>query len=233
MTELIAQTPDIFATKGIEYLISAIFMLLLIPFWMGLTRTPAREGLAARMPHWLRLPEGFRLHPGHAWARLMGGRTVRLGWDNFAAHLVGAPDALLLPAPGKQLKAGAQAWSVEVGGQQVPMKSPVDGRVTAVNPEVLVRPSLAARDAYGDGWLVEVEVPRRRRALRRLLTADAARSWLDRAASSLTERLSPKLGPVLADGGEPIMGFARELDPEGWTALAAEAFGTAEGPVED
>ena len=40
----------------------------------------------------------------------------------------------------------------------------------------------------------------------------------------LRRRLSPELGLVYQDGGTPVHGLARRLDPERWDRLARECF---------
>ena len=35
--------------------------------------------------------------------------------------------------------------------------------------------------------------------------------------------MSPELGVVLEDGGTPVHGIAREIDPENWDALVTNA----------
>jgi hypothetical protein len=71
---------------------------------------------------------------------------------------------------------------------------------------------------------VKVRAPRLAANLRQLLSGGAAQRWLESAAEALRARLAPQLGAVLEDGGTPVHGIARELDPQGWDALARSFF---------
>jgi len=89
---------DLFATKGMEYIIVIGFLALLTVAW-HLIRSPAdAEGAGdGRRLDWrsilrgVGLPEtDFLFHPGHAWARLSSDDDVAVvGWDDFARRLIG------------------------------------------------------------------------------------------------------------------------------------------------
>jgi glycine cleavage system H lipoate-binding protein len=145
-----------------------------------------------------------------------------VGLDAFAASLVGRPDSLHLPSLGERIGAGSPGWSLRFGSKEIPMLSPVAGEVVEINPQIPSDPGLCVDDPYGDGWLFELEVSDRRSALAPLLSGTAARDWTDRCVGSLQRRISPALGTVLQDGGLPISGIARAVDPEGWEHLATE-----------
>jgi hypothetical protein len=61
--------------------------------------------------------------------------------------------------------------------------------------------------------------------LKNLFTGEAARRFLDAAAGKLAQRLTPQLGVVLQDGGTPVHGIARALDPDHWDELARRFLG--------
>jgi hypothetical protein len=49
--------------------------------------------------------------------------------------------------------------------------------------------------------------------------------WFESIRQTLASRGSaPALSPLYADGGEPILGLAKAVDPEGWDILAREFF---------
>ncbi|MFO7588489.1 MAG: glycine cleavage system protein H [Gemmatimonadota bacterium] len=223
---------DLFATKGIEYLVVIGFLAFLTLAWRlvgepGQAWTGRAEG---RRPvsDWravlrgIGLPESeFLFHPGHAWARLASGDGVAtIGWDDFARRLIGPPDEFHLPNPGTSLSAGEPGWSVGLQGRALSMLAPVDGEVLAVNDAVVHDPSLASRDPYGEGWLLRVRVPSTEVPRRNLLAGSLARSWAELGERSLqglaADAHGAALGAVLADGGEPRAGLARTLAPERW-----------------
>lgn len=228
---------DLFATKGIEYIVVIGFLALLTLAWR-LIRSPvlaeaAGVGERAQLD-WravlrgVGLPESDVLfHPGHAWARLSDDDEVAVvGWDDFARRLIGPADEFQLPAPGTSLRAGAPGWSIGSGGRELQMLAPVDGEVQEVNPAVLKDPGLASRDPYGNGWLMRVRIPSKEPVRRNLLAGRLARSWSDLAERALqgiaVEAPESALGAVLADGGEPREGLARALAPDHWVEVVQE-----------
>lgn len=235
---------DFLATKGLEYLLVIGYLVVLIPFFMillGKTRTvepaaaraPATSpetGLAARaasaLRGWFRVPEGVYYHPGHTWATPEGDGVFRVGLDDFALKLVGPPDGLHLPEVGTTLEPGERGWSVTRDGRTVALLAPVRGRVTEVNHEVLRNPALLADDPYGRAWLVKVRAPRPETTLKNLMPWRVAAAWMEDASEALSSRMqpatAPALGRVLQDGGIPVAGLAREIDPDRWERVAAE-----------
>lgn len=232
---------EFFPTKGIEYLLVIGYLLLLVPFtWALLGRrptprtVPVRAGAAARAGgswspgSWFPLPEGLHFHRGHTWAMPEGAGVFRVGMDGFALRMLGRPEALDLPQPGTALEQGEPGWRLRVGGRALPLLSPVRGEVTEVNPEAVTSPGRVGDDPYGEGWLLKVRTDRAGGVLKNLLSGELARAWMDQSMDRVSHRLLPQLGQVLQDGGEPVEGFARQLDPERWPAIAAEMLLTAE-----
>jgi hypothetical protein len=103
----------------------------------------------------------------------------------------------------------------------VKIVSPVDGEVIAYNAEPAAEP-------YGQGWLFRVRPTDWKRSKAQLLDGQAARDWLEEQGRRLASRLSPEPVPVLQDGGAPVHGIAREIDPEHWDDVAREFFRTQE-----
>jgi hypothetical protein len=102
------------------------------------------------------------------------------------------------------------------------MLSPVDGEVVAVNTDVVGSPMLVNSEPYDRGWLLKVKTPDPAAPARNLLSGTLARAWLDGVTERLRETRTGELGLMLPDGGFPVNGFARALDPEGWDRVARE-----------
>ena len=213
---------DIFATKGIEYIIVMAFLAVFIYFSRYLAYRPAAEkrGGPAGSMGYFRIPEGLFYHQGHGWLRPEPGSIGVVGMDDFAHKLVGPVDAVELPGVGARLAQGDKAWSLVVGSVKIPMLSPVDGEVVAVNPEALRSPADLGADPYGKGWLFKVKSPRISADLRNLLSGKLARAWMENALGTLHPMNPEHLGPVLQDGGLPVEGLARILGGDRWDELA-------------
>ncbi|MEW6749625.1 MAG: glycine cleavage system protein H [Candidatus Latescibacterota bacterium] len=218
---------DLFATKGAEYLLVLGFLALLVFYWRVLNRPARPAQIPAPVPAaggagWFEVRNGVFYHPGHTWAMPLQGSTVRIGLDDFAQKLLGTPERVSLPQPGTALGQGEQALNLTIGSRAIPLLSPVDGEVVAVNEEVVRSPELVNRDPYGQGWLVEVRGPRVKANLKGLLSGRLALSWMEATAEGLRRRISGELGLAMQDGGVPVSGMAQSLSADHWEEVAAD-----------
>ncbi len=224
---------DIFATKGIEYLIVIGFLAALVFYWKVVGKTePHAAPVAARRSGrgWFAAPRDYLFHPGHTWAAPEANRVFRVGMDDFAQQLVGEPSALDLPKPGDRVRQGELGWTVRVGPRAIRMLSPVDGVVESVNADVQGSPGIVNDEPYEGGWLMKVRVRDPGKMQRNLLSADLAREWLGQTAEGLRAMWTRELGVALPDGGAPVKGFARALSDDRWDALAEELLRSADLP---
>ncbi len=224
---------DLFATKGIEYLVVIGFLLMLIPLWRLLS-APARTGvatvrrLAPALSSWFSLPEGLYYHQGHSWAVPEGRGLVKVGLDDFAQKLMGRPARVELPKVGSRVEQGEVGWRLGVDSKTIEMLSPVTGEVVAVNKEVLESPQVINEDPYGRGWLMMIRPHNVMANIKNLLKGKLASAWMEATTDALRERMGGEMGLLYQDGGLPLSGIARALSPEGWDRLAKEFFLTAE-----
>ena len=214
---------DIYATKGIEYLIVIAFLAAFVLFCRYMYR-PLETGAVARIAPEnvtrFRVPEGLFYHQGHSWLRPEPGSVGVVGLDDFAQKLIGKIDAVDLPPVGSRLAQGDRAWSLVVDSVPIPMLSPVGGEVVEVNHEVLRSPEILSEDPYGKGWLLKVKSGRIASHTRNLLSGKLARAWMENALENLQPARNESVGPVLQDGGLPVEGIARVLGGEKWQELA-------------
>lgn len=217
---------DLQTAKAIEYLIAVAFLMLFVPFWRYVAPRPASRRAVARASEpateWFAVPDGVRLHPGHAWAAATAGNEVLVGIDDFARAFVGPLRRIDAPPPGATVHQGEPAWTLHGDGGPLTITSPVTGVVTAHrNREGLDEVS---RDPYGSGWLLKVRATDLARDARHLLSGSAARAWMDDAGKRLRETLAPGLGPALADGGVALHGYAAGLPADLRRSVAREFF---------
>jgi glycine cleavage system H lipoate-binding protein len=222
---------DIFATKGIEYLVVIAYLIMLVGLlWLLQPLRIARlfgmkpqTAAPARKP-WFVLADGYRFHPGHTWAAIEEGEVVTVGMDDFAGKFVGVPDRVELPAVGRRVRQGEPAWNVIVDGRPISMVSPVEGKVLAVNEAVQREPGVAIEQPYRDGWMLKVRVTDWRNNARNLLEGRLAVAWMRDAIEQLRQMPAGELGVLMPDGGMPVVGFGRHLDPEHWDEIARQFF---------
>jgi glycine cleavage system H lipoate-binding protein len=214
---------DIYATKGIEYLIVISFLTAFVFFCRYMYRPNERRVAARIAPEDVtrfRVPDGLLYHQGHAWLRPAPDSVGVVGLDDFAQKLVGTVDAVELPAVGTRLAQGEVGWNLVVDAEHIPMLSPVAGEVVEVNLEVLQFPEIVHQDPYGEGWLLKVKTSRLASNARYLLSGRLARVWMEDALDKLHPLHGGSLGPVLQDGGVPVAGMARAIDPDHWGRFA-------------
>lgn len=217
---------DLFATKGIEYILVIGFLIAFIIYWKFLSRSPVQPvKLASKFRsggEWFQLAKNVYYHPGHSWIKPENNSIARIGIDDFAQKLLGKPDSLILPEVNFHVEQGEVGWKIQTDEKLIDILSPVDGKVIAVNEEVLKSPELLEQDPYGKGWLLKVQLSRMKPNLRNLLSGKLAVAWMENTVRSLRQKMTGELGMVMQDGGLPVSGFARVISPDKWDEIAAE-----------
>lgn len=228
---------DIYATKGIEYLLTIAFLSGFLFFAVRfLFRAITAQAGAVESPaespvenvEWFRVPQALFFHRGHGWLKRETSDVVRLGMDDYARKLVGSVDSVELPEVGQSLSQGGQGWGLRVDGATIPMLSPVNGKVIEVNRAAQADPSLVSSDPFGEGWLVKVKASNLSTDVKNLLSGELARRWIEDAVDSLRIRSGETVGATIQDGGIPVDGIARALYGEEWTEKVKEQFLTSE-----
>jgi glycine cleavage system H lipoate-binding protein len=221
---------DIYATKGIEYLLVISGLLLFTFCWRFLSRPAVAiyreaDGFVSAIGDWFRLPvEGAYFHQGHSWAIPEGGGVVRVGVDDFAQKLLGKIDAIKLPQVGSQISQGEKVWSLLVGSKRIDMLAPVNGKIVEINENLLKSPEGIGKDPYGQSWLLKVQAPKISTDVKNLLSGELARKWMEGVKENLLARMNYNLGAVSQDGGVPVDGIARNLDRERWEEIVKDFF---------
>jgi glycine cleavage system H lipoate-binding protein len=169
------------------------------------------------------VPNKVMFHPGHAWARVEGNDIITVGMDDFAVKLLGSVDSISLPEEGSKLMQGSPGWLMEADSRAVHMLSPVEGEVVAVNHAVANSPGAALEDPYGNGWLFKVANSNPAANLENMVPTAMIGKWLEEIRETLSCLLRGQAAAGLhQDGGEPVSGLARAVDPERWDEVARE-----------
>jgi glycine cleavage system H protein len=217
---------DIFATKGIEYLLVIGFLLLFILFWRFLGRPARRVFEAAErfvpvINEWFSLPEEIYYHLGHSWAAHERKNLVKVGMDDFAQKLVGKINAVQVPGIGSTVHQGEKGWTLEVDSKTIEMLSPVDGKVVDINEKIVNSPESINKYPYVS-WLMKVESPRFSVNKKQLLSGALAKKWMEEVKENLLSRVNHNLGLVYQDGGLIVDGMAKNLDRDNWDEIARD-----------
>ncbi len=169
------------------------------------------------------VPNNLMYHRGHAWASLGENNIITVGMDDFAVKLLGSVDSISLPEKGAKVKQGSPGWRMEADSRVIHMLSPVEGEVVATNSEVVNSPALAFGDPYGKGWLLKIANSNPAGILENMVPTAMIGKWLEEIRETLSCLPRGQAAAGLhQDGGEPVLGLARAVDPQRWDDLARE-----------
>lgn len=207
---------NLFETKGIEYIITIFFFLLLIPFGILLNRKVAiKEKLVAAesfledtlLSH---LPKGLFFGRNHTWAFLERTGNARIGINHLLMNLTGQTEVIFSAAAGDTLSRGELMATIVNGKRKLNVLAPVSGIVKQNNLEIEKETDVLQSDPYGKGWLTELEPSDWQAETQQLFIGTKAVEWVknewDRIRAfmitSSRQFADPEFQMVMQDGGE-------------------------------
>lgn len=120
------------------------------------------------------------------WARRDADGLFTVGITRLGVQLAGEIYMCRPKAVGSEVEQGRSIAVVELAKSIVSVKSPLHGRVMAVNPVLEEHPEVVFKDPYGAGWLARLEACDFAADARSLVTGDAVapamahHAWLSR-----------------------------------------------------
>ena len=102
-------------------------------------------------------PEDLRYSKEHEWVR-RDGTSATIGITSYAADELGDIVFVELPEVGSSLSQFGSFGVVESVKAVSDLYAPVSGEVVEVNEALRESPELLNSDAYGDGWILRVEL---------------------------------------------------------------------------
>jgi glycine cleavage system H protein len=206
-----------------------MFLLVLTITYFRRREEPARAPLPAPRPQTrqelgLEIPVNYCFHPAHTWVAREGRESARVGVDSFTTQLLDKVDAIVVTGEQRWVRQGQKLMTLSSGGQSLELVSPLEGVVTAVNPEVLGNPELLLREPYKGGWICTIKSPEMETNLRNLVQGPMVAPWMQNSISRLTHMLAPGDGGRAQDGGMPVKGALRTMTAEMRRKVVAEFF---------
>lgn len=208
---------NLFETKGIEYIIIIAFLIMIIPFWVMLTRpvkVRLKPGSVADPlgPAAADAPQGIYFSRSHTWAHLLKSGDARIGIGSLLVHLTGITNLKMLKEPGSRLTRGERLFEISVGDKKLSVVSPLSGTVTRMNPELAGDPALLHDDPYGKGWICSIRPTDWMAEISGFSIADGATAWLRKEMERIRDFMAgtaARSGNEMAtmslqDGGEPV-----------------------------
>jgi glycine cleavage system H protein len=104
------------------------------------------------------IPDDLKYTKSHEWVRSLPDGHVEVGISDHAQQALGDLVFVEIPQLDAQVTAGAACAVVESVKAASDVYSPVTGRVTARNEELVQKPELLNSDPYGAGWLMRVRL---------------------------------------------------------------------------
>ncbi len=205
---------NLFETKGIEYILTIVFFLLLIPYWMLLNRKlKVPDTVTAGMSmieNLFRIPQGLYYSLNHTWVQLMQGGERRIGIDDLLTKMTGNVDVEFMKQAGEQVRKGEVLAQIGRQDKKLKVFAPISGTVSGINPVLVEKPKLVPGQAFDAGWLYEVKPDNWTKDAKAMLSSDAAQLWFTNELSRLKEFFAlvsssnkmQNVPIVLQDGGE-------------------------------
>ena len=169
--------------------------------------------------HGFRIPQGYYLHPGHAWVKVEEDAEVRVGLDDFAARMLGPLDAIAAPLIGKPVYQGEKSIQLRRGARKAVLAAPISGVVTAVNQQMIFEGRHRPLRPYTDGWVMQIHAENLRDNLKTLMIGNEAASFLSEEIDSLYHVIEEECGFLAADGGQLGRDIYGNLPESSWDNL--------------
>jgi glycine cleavage system H protein len=103
------------------------------------------------------IPEDLHYSKDHEWVRVEGNIAV-VGITDYAQDSLGDVVYVELPKMGDEFAANEPFGSVESVKAVSEVFSPVSGKVAGANDSLNDEPEKVNKDAYGEGWMIRVDM---------------------------------------------------------------------------
>jgi glycine cleavage system H protein len=105
----------------------------------------------------MNIPAGLKYTKDHEWIKLEG-TIATIGITDFAQGELGDIVYVDINTVGQSVAQGEVFGTVEAVKTVSDLYMPVSGKVTQVNPVLDGSPEKVNEDAYGEGWMIKIEV---------------------------------------------------------------------------
>jgi glycine cleavage system H protein len=226
---------NIFDTKGIEYLVVIVFLLLIIPFWRLLNKplaikAKAGEALGTLSENILKIPLGLFYSKNHTWMQLEKSGFAKVGLDDLLMHITGEVKVHNLKNAGDNVNTGDIIAQIEQNGKQLEIKSPISGEIQSVNNTLKANPGIMNDDPYGKGWILKIKPEKWIAETSACLVAEDALEWSKKELERFKDFLATsvnKITPhttttILQEGGELTDNPLSTMPKEVWADFQDE-----------
>lgn len=224
------QYKDIFATKGIEYLVILAFLVLLVLYIRllnkqakGAKQKKTDEGKLMSLVGFFTVIADYYYHWGHTWIKIEkinGEEQAWVGINDFAKKLLGKIDEFKMPKPGTELAQGEAGWTVKIAGKEIEIISPVNGIVEEINEALIKSPHKLTCASFSHNWLLKVKATKFESSINNLLSGNMATTWMFEEIKRLQKDIPEDLWANFSAKEIETKGFARLVDENNWDPFA-------------
>ncbi|WP_333619020.1 glycine cleavage system protein GcvH [Dietzia sp.] len=104
------------------------------------------------------VPDQLRYTEEHEWIEKISSNRVRIGITEYAQEKLGDIVYVQLPDVGSETQTGEPFGEVESPKSVSDLFAPLTGSVVEINSELESSPELINSDAFGEGWIIVLEV---------------------------------------------------------------------------
>lgn len=217
---------NIFATKGIEYILIITFFVVFAPFYNYLKEVESPLFSLAKV----RLPRGVFFDRTHTWAYLKSEGQVQVGIDDFLAALTGPVRLHLNKQSGETVSRGDHLATLQSNDKSLKIYSPISGTLKGVNKASLKRFSKRTNNDFTENWLFDMEPKRWDLEKTMLILGEKAQLWISQEQARLRDVLAfaerkydLNVQPILLqEGGEITDQVLESMSPEIWEEFQTE-----------
>lgn len=226
---------DIFATKGLEYLIIIAFLFLLIPFGILLNKQSVmaqkiHNALGVLSAKILKVPQGLFYFRNHTWMFMEKIGATKIGLDDLLLHLTGRVKFNVLKKPGEKIRKGELLTEIDQNGKLLHIFSPVSGLIVDTNALLNDQNGALNEDPYGRGWMYKIKPANWIADTKLCYFADEATEWSanelnrfkDFLARSMKNYTPETAMIIMQDGGEIIDHSLSALSEDVWKDFQKE-----------
>jgi glycine cleavage system H protein len=105
----------------------------------------------------MNIPAGLKYTKDHEWVKIEG-NTATVGITDFAQGELGDIVYVDINTVGQTVAQGEIFGTVEAVKTVSDLYMPVSGKVLEINPALDGSPEKVNADAYGEGWMIKIEV---------------------------------------------------------------------------
>ncbi len=226
---------DIFATKGMEYLVIIAFLALLIPFSIILNKQvkisrQIQKAIGILSAGILKIPQGLFYGRNHTWLFMEKSGIASVGLDDLLLHITGEVKFNHLKNSGDLIHKGELLTEIEQNGKLLRIFSPVTGKILHTNEMLNESPGILNEDPYGTGWIYKIKPTNWIAEVKSCYFAEEAITWSEKELARFKDFLATTMknhSPeahlvILQDGGELSDHTLSTLPKDSWNDFQKE-----------